>query len=366
METARALTARLADLLAREHATLADFLVALAEFDQHRRWAELGHASLFYFLHRELGLSKGAAYYRKTAAELVQRFPEIVAPLRDGRLCFTSVVELSKVLTPENRAEVLPRFFHRSKREAAAVAAEIRPTEAAPHRTVVTAVRAEAPLAVLDSPAAPPIGPDLRQVLVHPDEPAAIRVSASMAAPTPARADARSSRRSVVEPLTAELSRLHVTVSRRLLEKLAAAKDALSHSHPGASDEEIIEAGLDLVLAAHAKRKGLVEKPRKARPPADPGTISAEVKRAAWLRAGGRCEWRLDSGETCGSTTRLEYDHHPIPKAHGGPATIDNIRLHCRCHNIAGARRVFGDAWMDRFAPGSRRAGESSSSAPPG
>ena len=69
-----------------------------------RRWLELGHSSLFYFLHRELGLSKGAAFYRKTAAELIQRFPEIVEPLRDGRLCLTSVVELAKVLTPENRA----------------------------------------------------------------------------------------------------------------------------------------------------------------------------------------------------------------------------------------------------------------------
>jgi hypothetical protein len=87
---------------------------------------------------------KGAAHYRKVAAELVQRFPEIVEPLRDGRLCVTSVVELAKVLTPENREDVLPRFFHRSKREAMAVAAEIRPAEAVPRRTVVTPARAEA------------------------------------------------------------------------------------------------------------------------------------------------------------------------------------------------------------------------------
>jgi len=38
----------------------------------------LGYSGLFYFLHRELGLSKGAAHYRKVAAELVQKFPEIV------------------------------------------------------------------------------------------------------------------------------------------------------------------------------------------------------------------------------------------------------------------------------------------------
>jgi hypothetical protein len=54
---------------------MADFLVALADFDRRRLWVELGYSSLFSFLHRELGLSKGAAFYRKTAAELVQRFP---------------------------------------------------------------------------------------------------------------------------------------------------------------------------------------------------------------------------------------------------------------------------------------------------
>jgi hypothetical protein len=63
---------------------MADFLVALADFDRRRLWLELGHTSLFAFLHRELGLSAGAAHYRKTAAELVQRVPEVVEPLRAG------------------------------------------------------------------------------------------------------------------------------------------------------------------------------------------------------------------------------------------------------------------------------------------
>src|SRR6266567_592003 len=134
-------TTRLARLLRQEQGALADFLLALADFDRQRLWLELGHSSLFYFLHRELGLSKGAAHYRKVAAELVQRFPEVVEPLRDGRLCISSIVALAKVLTKENRHEVLPRFFHCSKREAQAEAAAILPAETAPHREVVTAVR---------------------------------------------------------------------------------------------------------------------------------------------------------------------------------------------------------------------------------
>src|SRR6266496_2690890 len=159
MTNAHDLTLRLIELLRREHGALAEFLLALADFDRRRLWVERGHASLFSFLYRELGLSKGAAYYRKIAAELIQRVPAVVEPLRDGRLCFTSVVELSKVLSLENVDEVLPRFFHRSKQEAKAVSAELRPAAAAPHRDVVTALRAPArgaPAGVTVAPADAP------------------------------------------------------------------------------------------------------------------------------------------------------------------------------------------------------------------
>src|SRR5512137_2709621 len=148
MDDARELAANLLRLLRREQGAMADFLVALADFDDRRLWLKLGHTSLFTFLHRELGLSKGASHFRKVAAELVQRFPEVVEPLRDGRLCITSVVELARVITPENRAEVLPRFFHASKQEAKAVAAEIRPVDVVPTREVVTAVASQVPCAV--------------------------------------------------------------------------------------------------------------------------------------------------------------------------------------------------------------------------
>jgi hypothetical protein len=53
----------------------------------------------------------------------------------------TSVFELSKVLTPENRDEVLPRFFLLSRREAKSVVAALRPDEAPARREVVTAIR---------------------------------------------------------------------------------------------------------------------------------------------------------------------------------------------------------------------------------
>jgi hypothetical protein len=91
---------------------MADFLVALADFDRQRLWVQLGHASVFYYLHRDLKLSKGAAHYRKVAARLIQEFPEVIGPFREGKLCISSVVELARVITPENSEDVLPRFFY--------------------------------------------------------------------------------------------------------------------------------------------------------------------------------------------------------------------------------------------------------------
>ncbi len=315
---------------------MGEFLVALSDFDSKRAWLELGYTSLFYFLHQELGLSKGAAFYRKTAAELIQSFPEVVEPLRDGRLCLTTVVELSKVLTPENRDEVLPRFFHLSKSEAKEVAVEIRPSEA-PLRDVVAAVPSVAPALMLE----PTRPTDLGQ-----------SVHLANQAPTPVAPPALPvpPRRASVEPLNVDESRVHLTVSRRFVKKLEAARDALSHSHPGAGLDEILEAGLDLLLDRDAKRKGLVKKPRAVPPPSsDPDHVPAHVRRAVWERDGGRCQFKLASGEICGSTYQLEIDHHPVPRALGGPSTVENCRIACRVHNGAEARKAFGDAAIDRI-----------------
>jgi 5-methylcytosine-specific restriction endonuclease McrA len=353
MSTARELTNHLVLLLREEQGAMADFLLALADFDRKKLWRELGNASLFYYLHRELRLSKGAAQNRKTAAELIQAFPEVEAALRAGDLCLSTVNELARVLTPENRAEVLPRFFGLSRREAEAVAVSLRPAEVMPTRDVITAMRptAQALRATTAQAALPAASPESPTPRVHPDEPVVVHLdepTAPVVAAAPRPLPPPPPLRESVEPLDTELARVHVTVSRRFLEKLEAAKDALGHACPGGSAAEILERGLDLVLAQHAKRHGLVDKPRKARPGSRRDTIPAEVKREVWRRAGGQCEWRFESGERCGCRRVLEYDHIE-PLALGGASTMDNVRLACRPHNLLSARQVFGDAVMDRY-----------------
>ncbi|HET9553401.1 MAG TPA: HNH endonuclease [Anaeromyxobacteraceae bacterium] len=391
---ARSLRDVLTGLFARERAAAADFLLALADFDRRRGWEALGHASLFAFLHRELRLSKGAAYLRFTAARLLPRYPEVEAALRDGRLCLSAVGELARVLTPENRVDVLPRFFGCSSREAREVAAALAPRADPPRREVVTAVRAHelrphevsvaepaptptpAPVAVSPAPTPGP-APSIETVRAHePRTP--IPEPEKVQAGTPDQtAPARDAGRDQVEPLSADLRRLHLTVSRRLLDKVAAAKDALSHALPEATTEQVLNAALDLLLEHQARRRALVRKPRttvaqgevavESREASSPPTsgrdvaraeprrrtrhVPAAVEREVRLRDQNRCQHPLDAGGVCGSTWQVELDH-VVPVALGGATSVANLRCACATHNRYAARLALGEA-----ASGQRRGG---------
>ena len=192
-----------------------------------RGWEALGHASLFAFLNVELGLTPAPTYWRIEAARLLQRFPDLVAPVRQGRLCLTTLGELAKVLTEENRCAVLPRFLGISSREAREIVAELQPRPAPPMRTVVTPLTlardAEPSPAMFSLPLAAGPFAGARALL-------AVAVAGAQTQATAPNPDSGSlwapkvevaghaqaqSRRDDVDPLTAELSRLTTTVSRR-------------------------------------------------------------------------------------------------------------------------------------------------------
>jgi hypothetical protein len=324
----------LKSLLRTEQSAMAGFLIALAEFDRLRGWEALGHASLFAFLHVELKLPNPSAYWRMSAARVLQRFPDLIAPLRDGRLCCSVMAELAKVLTDENMEAMLPRFVGLSAREAQELVAELQPREAPATRTVVTgapsltvAPRSSGDL-LLES--APPALSD-SSLRLHPEvvPPSQLRTSEVAFG----GGERTHTPRDETEPLTADLRRLHITVSRHLLKKLEAARAGLGHAIPGATMEQVIDAAVALLLEKQARARGQVKRPRTALPaartqeeprPASHGgptlnspqpqlavpvcalvptgpppprrsgpreAITAAVRRAVWARDGGCCSW---------------------------------------------------------------------------
>jgi hypothetical protein len=65
------------------------------------------------------------------------------------------------------------------------------------------------------------------------------------------------------------------------------------------------------------------------------------VKRAVWLRDGGRCAFVASAGRRCNERAFLEF-HHREPYAIGGEAAVANISLRCRQHNAYEGQLAFG------------------------
>jgi 5-methylcytosine-specific restriction endonuclease McrA len=319
LAAARTFHSRLVDLLRVELVSLGAFLEALAEFDRRKLFRDLGHADLFAYLHKGLKLSRAAAHHRRAGAWLVQRFPEVLEPIREGKLCFTTAAVLASVATEENLAAVLPRFYGLSKQEALDLAAELKPRTLVPTRTVVTRVGAARPVEPVE---------EVKQAVpgIRPGELGMPRMEVE-------RPDVERTR---VEPLTATSSRFHVTVSRKFLALLKRAKAGDSHRNPGASDEEVLTAALELLIEKQAKRKACVP---------------AKVKREVVKRDEGKCQWKISDGGVCGATAKLEVDH-VVPRGKGGPSTVENCRILCKPHNLEAARQAYGDAHMDLFTRG--------------
>jgi len=113
-----------------------------------------------------------------------------------------------------------------------------------------------------------------------------------------------------------------------------------SHANEIGGDASGIRAG------SHADGIRAGSYANRIRPGADGGGsgsryIPKAVKRAVWFRDRLQCAFVSASGVRCGEEEFLEL-HHIHPYALRGPATVSNMALRCRRHNIYEAELVFG------------------------
>jgi hypothetical protein len=106
-----------------------------------------------------------------------------------------------------------------------------------------------------------------------------------------------------------------------------------------------------IVARALAVLRGQVEKKvfaATSRPRLSRGTkpglrdIPAAVQRTVWRRDGGQCGFVAASGRRCEERSYLEYHHGAVAYSEGGEATVENISLRCRAHNVYEAELLFG------------------------
>ena len=139
---------------------------------------------------------------------------------------------------------------------------------------------------------------------------------------------------------------MQFTVSKETHDKLRRVQDLLCREIPDGDPAVIFDRALDLLLHDVEKKKlAATNKPRAPRG-SKPGSrdVPAHVRRAVWKRDGGQCAFSGKSGR-CTERRYLEW-HHVQPFGHQGPATVENISLRCRAHNVYESELVFG-----RFDP---------------
>ena len=240
---ARALTENLAALLRREHDALAEFLVALADFDQPPAMGRAGAFVTLLFPAPRAPALQGRRPVPEGRGRAHPAGPGRRRAAQEGRLCLTSIIEAARVVTAENWETVLPRFYGLSRREAMEVVADLQPHPAPPTevssprfvRVVRRPPRRRCRASPLRRPRSPSERPPSRARAQQRARSGPACFPAWLASePTPsASAPVAPAPPLEVAPLTAEQSRLHVTVSREFMRKLEAAHDALSAAMPG-------------------------------------------------------------------------------------------------------------------------------------
>ena len=329
------LIAEVKRLAMRERAATVHLISALMELDARKLYLGEGYSSLFTYCTQVLHLSEDAAYARIEAARVARKYPAILERLADGSLTLTAVGLLAPQLTPANHVELIDRARHESKRSVEQLVAALRPQPA-----VVSSIR-KLPGPMAPRPSAP------RALLAMPD-PGAGRMavepatpSAPGAAPVPLMPPARS----VVVPLAPERFKVQFTIDRETHDTLRRAQDLLRHTIPSGDPGAVFSRALVLLVAQLEKQKHAeTAHPRRARSSCKSSRhVSAEVKRAVWSRDGGQCAF-VGGGRRCGERGFLEF-HHVTPYAEGGEATVENIELRCRAHNVYEAK-----LWCDAVA----------------
>ncbi|WP_242352836.1 MULTISPECIES: HNH endonuclease [Anaeromyxobacter] len=361
------LALRLRELAGEERNVQVDFLLHLDEFDRRRAFVEVGHASLWAYCLEALHLREGAAGRRIQAMRVLRRFPSLEAPLRDGRLCLSTVALLGQVLTEENVDDLLARAAFRTRAEVEQLVVSIQ-ARTAP-RAGLRKLAERAPAAGSAALQLPASDAGQAETATEPGtaKPTLEPGPAAGALPAPPPPVAQPKRKAETLAVSESHWSLRVTLDRACKEDLETLRSLLSHKVPDGDLAAVLHEAIRCAIEKHGKRKGAVAPERKtkeakqagttnaaatkktaAKPPAARTTIPAIVRRAVWTRDGGRCAWVGPDGCRCNSRWRLELDHIQ-PAALGGLSTIDNLRLACRAHNLLHAEKTFGREHMDRF-----------------
>ena len=300
------LVKRIKELRGEEKKVLALLLEYLHELDQRKLYCELGYPSLFAFCVEALGYSEGAAYRRIAAARAITVCPELLGQVESGNLSLCNAAEISRVVTEQNKAELLAIGSGKSHRELKGALVPYQKEVSAPRRTETVRVRK---VAIVATP-------------IFKQESSATR-SYSVTL------ELNQGEMALLEEAQKVLSarKLKDTVLRAARQVVARDKKLVSLRDRRAAKSlptSKVKASSDKYQSTNPSRY-----------------IPADVMHAVEKRDGNRCTYHAPDGKRCCEARNLELDHIE-PFALGGKSTVKNLRQVCRAHNQLYAERIFG------------------------
>jgi 5-methylcytosine-specific restriction endonuclease McrA len=354
-------------LTRRERSLTLNVLLHLIEIERRGLHLELAYKSMFDYCTRELGYSASAASRRIRSARCVARFPDVYELLESNEVNISTIAQVSRILNPANKDDILARIRGKSQNEVEAIVAEYEPSAAIPRDRVRTIVVRQ-PLVPLEaragrSPSAPITDQSKASAEPHREGP-----HDRYGRECKDVADSPGGHGGGANGPTLALERrreIRFCAGEAFMEKLEQAKALVWHRLPlNASFEQLFELALDFLIerqspAARRERRDRREQHRdRGRPETGgmPGLssesrhISAAVRDEVHVRDQGRCTFVGSTGRRCGSKTALQIDHVQ-PFALGGRGTAGNLRLLCAYHNRLEARRLLGPCGLAPPSP---------------
>jgi hypothetical protein len=329
----------------------------------------MGYSSLFAYCTEALGFCKSSAGRRIAAARVCRQFPEAFARVANGDLQLSVLCALRSHLSAENASELFAVCSRKSYEQV-----EVLLAARFPKPDVRDLIRRLPPTA----PTAPYIGSEV--VAAGPMELKPGTGSAhATAAPAPAPSQANPMRsegpraaagRGAVKPLSVDRFSVNFTADGEFRELLDEVRALMSHSEPKGDLLTVMKRGLKALRSELLKvRFGVGRKPRRVQLRKSEGRSTSEsverktamrirhvpaaVAREVYGRDQGRCTFCADDGRRCGERRLLQLDH-VVPHAEGGEATVGNLRLRCRAHNLHTARAYFGKEYLRAAAERAR------------
>lgn len=345
-----ALLRDLKTLAAQDCVHLAKLLAHIAEVQARKLFRDAAQPHMHAYCVNVLHFSDDAAAKRIHVAGVARRIPALFAAIAEGRLHLTGACILAAHLTAENAGELLAAATHKTKEEIQKLIANRAPR----------ADLAERITPLVPAPDSSRLVPSSTQLVANTEAPHAPAhvgtrevtpvdaLTEPPASPVPAAPAALPAR---ITPLAPERYGLQFTVDEETRELLRKAQELLS-TPADRKLESVFKRALTLLVRDLERRKfAATDKPRPAKRPKSPLTITAAVKREVNERDQGQCAFVNDAGQRCPARSGLEYEHVPAKgraELEGGTTTITarEVQLLCRAHNQLRAERLYGAEFM--------------------